>query len=240
MINLAVLAVAASTLTWNVAGAHREALVYAPSQPSAKAPVIFAFHGHGGTMRSASLAMHFQDVWPQAVVVYPQGIPTATPIDPAGVHSGWSERDLPFFDAMLATVRTKYRVDDRRIYAAGFSNGAIFSLLLWDKRARDLAGIAVCGGLLRNAHPTTPRPLIHIAGERDRIVRYDLQVETMKQERAIDGCSGDGKPLGFGATLYPSTRRAPVETVIHRGGHVYPPNASRWIVTFFTTYAPSS
>jgi len=44
--------------------------------------------------------------------------------------------------------------------------------------------------------------------------------------------------LGFGATLYPSTKRAPVETVIHRAGHVYPPNASKWIVTFFNVHAP--
>jgi polyhydroxybutyrate depolymerase len=234
MINLAAIALAATTLTLNVHGVPRQALVYPPSQPSAKAPVIFGFHGHGGTMGTASIAMHFQDLWPQAVVVYPQGIPTATRVDPAGLRSGWSDRDLPFFDAMLAALRTKYRIDDKRVYVAGFSNGAMFSLLLWDKRAAQLAGIAVCAGVLVDAHPTTPRPLIHIAGERDRIARYDLQVETMKQERAIDGCSDDGKPLGFGATLYPSSKGAPVETVIHRGGHVYPPNASRWIVDFFT------
>src|SRR5438128_2346149 len=81
--------------------------------------------GHGGTMGTASMAMHFQDVWPQAVVVYPQGMATATRIDPAGIRSGWSERDLPFFDAMLATLRTKYRIDDKRVYVAGFSNGAM-------------------------------------------------------------------------------------------------------------------
>ena len=238
MINLAVMALAATTLTWNIDGVQREAMVFAPSQAGAKAPVIFGFHGHGGSMRSASVAMHFQDVWPQAVVVYPQGIPTATRVDPAGLRSGWSERDLPFFDAMLATLRTKYRIDDKRVYAAGFSNGAMFSLLLWDKRASALAGIAVCAGVLIDAHPTTPRPLIHIAGERDRIAVYDRQLDTMKQECAIDGCRDDGKPLGCGATLYPSSKHAPVETVIHRGGHVYPLNASRWIVDFFTLYAP--
>jgi polyhydroxybutyrate depolymerase len=225
---------ASVTLTWNVDGVQREALVYAPPAAGAKAPVIFGFHGHGGTMRTASVAMHFQDVWPEAVVVYPQGIPTATRVDLAGRHSGWSARDLKFFDAMLATLRTKYRIDDKRVYTAGFSNGAMFSLLLWAERANELAGVAVCAGVLVDAHPTVPRPLIHIAGELDRIADYALQVETMKREREIDGCSDDGKPLGFGATLYPSSKGAPVETVIHRGGHVYPPNASLWIVKFFT------
>ena len=55
MIHVALMALA-TTLTWSVGGAKREALVYPPSQTSAKAPVIFAFHGHGGTMGTAASA----------------------------------------------------------------------------------------------------------------------------------------------------------------------------------------
>ena len=242
--NLAILALAATTLSWNIGGVQRQALVYPPSVKSAKPPVIFAFHGHGGTMQSASLAMHFQDVWPEAVVVYMQGLPIPSHVDPAGLQSGWQQepgqaenRDLKFFDAALATMRTKYNVG--RVYVSGFSNGALFSLLLWATRARELAGVGVCAGvLLPSVHPTVPKPLIHVAGERDHIAVYDRQVETMKQERAINGCSDDGQPLGFGATLYPSTKHAPVQTVINRAGHVYPYNASLWIVHFFTIRVP--
>jgi polyhydroxybutyrate depolymerase len=237
--NLAILALAATTLTWNVDGVQRKALVYPPSVATASPPVIFAFHGHGGTMETAAMAMRFEDVWPRAVVVYMQGLPIASHVDPAGLRNGWqqepgqaNDRDLKFFDAALATIRAKYKV--QRVYVSGFSNGAIFSLLLWAERGKELAGIGVCAGILfPTVHPTVPRRLIHIAGELDHIAVYSKQVETMAQERAINGCSDDGQPIGFGATRYPSTKGAPVMTVIHRGGHVYPPNASSWIVKFF-------
>ena len=61
---------------WTVDGVKREAIVFAPatakSQPS---PVLFAFHGHTGTMKEMALR-HFQEAWPEAIVVCPQGLKT--------------------------------------------------------------------------------------------------------------------------------------------------------------------
>src|SRR5512141_1616546 len=93
------------TLTWTIDGVERQAVVFPPANTGVKAPAVFAFHGHGGTMRSAALAMHFQTVWPEAVVVYMQGLPTQSRVDPQGLRSGWQQRpgqngdrDLKFFD----------------------------------------------------------------------------------------------------------------------------------------------
>src|ERR1035438_688797 len=65
---------AADTLTrreWTVDGAVREALVYAPPQASTNAsPVVFVFHGHGGSMQNAARSFALQRVWPAAIVVY--------------------------------------------------------------------------------------------------------------------------------------------------------------------------
>src|SRR3981189_1436396 len=125
---------------WTVEGTQREALVFAPEAASkAKAPVILAFHGHGGNMRFAARGMHFQDAWTEAGVVYLQGLPTAGFIlDQKGVRPGWqhdagqlNDRDLKFVDAVVATLREKYSVDERRVYATGFSNGRLFHYLLW-------------------------------------------------------------------------------------------------------------
>ena len=64
---------------------------YAP--PKAKeveSPVVFAFHGHGGTMRHAAATFGYHKVWPEAVVVYMQGLPTPGAItDPEGKRPGW-------------------------------------------------------------------------------------------------------------------------------------------------------
>ena len=65
---------------------EREALVIAPTRddPSGKAPVLFAFHGHGGDINDAQLTMHFEKAWPEAIVVYMQGLPTDSLSDPQG------------------------------------------------------------------------------------------------------------------------------------------------------------
>ena len=71
---------AAETLTRHeltVDGVMREALVYVP--PGAKTtatPVIFAFHGHSGSMTTAANHFAYHALWPQALVVYPQGLLT--------------------------------------------------------------------------------------------------------------------------------------------------------------------
>jgi len=67
-----------SLTKWTVAGVEREALFYLPSTSSEfKPPVILALHGHRGNMYFAAHGMVFQDSWPEASVVYPQGLPTA-------------------------------------------------------------------------------------------------------------------------------------------------------------------
>ncbi len=240
------LAVQPIPMTWTVDGVQRQALVFppAPTFAAAKAPVIFAFHGHGGTMQSAALARRFQQIVPFAVIVYMQGLPTPSHVDPQGLRSGWQttpgqvgDRDLKFFDAVLATLHTKFSIDDRRVYATGFSNGALFSLLLWGERGKVLAAIGVCAGILDPAvHLSVPRPLIHIAGRADTVAVFAWQVQTMEKERQFNGCSSTSQPCGPACKLYPSTKHAPVETIIHPGGHVYPPWASARIAEFFAAH----
>ena len=50
-------ALAQTTMTWTVDGVQREALVFAPAPVLATnaqpVPLVFAFHGHGGTMKTA-------------------------------------------------------------------------------------------------------------------------------------------------------------------------------------------
>ena len=57
-------------MEWKVDGVMREALVYAPATAkTTAAPVVFAFHGHGGTMRHAAVSFAYQKHWPEAITV---------------------------------------------------------------------------------------------------------------------------------------------------------------------------
>jgi polyhydroxybutyrate depolymerase len=71
---------------WKVDGVDREALVAAPATAKEKpSPLVFVFHGHGGAMRNAARQFHIHDLWPQAIVVYPQGLNTPGQLtDPEG------------------------------------------------------------------------------------------------------------------------------------------------------------
>ncbi len=226
---------------WSVDSVKREALIFAPSKKSAKAPVVFAFHGHGGTMRNSANRFNYQEHWPEAVVVYMQGLPTPGRTDPDGKRPGWqktvgdqSDRDLKFFDAVLATLKKEHALDENRVYATGHSNGGGFTYLLWAARGEQFAAFAPssCGGgrLLKDAKP---KPVLHVAGEKDPVVSFENQKVTMDLVKKLNGCEETGKPLAKGCTLYSSKLGCPVVTCIHPGDHTFPAAAPKVIVKFF-------
>lgn len=235
------------TINWDVDGVQRSAIVFAPATSSgdAKHPLLFAWHGHGGNAQISSKVMRFQELWPDAIVVYPQGLPSPTPRDPAGLRPGWQfskgeggDRDLKFFDAMLKGLKQNYTVDEKRIYTTGFSNGAIFSYLLWAERGDGFAGFAIVGGALTGkVMPKIARPAVIIAGETDQIMPFEKQQQSIEAIRKLDQATGSGQACGLHCLLYASTVQTPVETWIFPRGHVYPPWAAQATVDFFKAHS---
>jgi len=231
-------------MTWTVDGVQRQAIVVAPPTSKKAVPLVFVFHGHGGNMTAASMRMALQNYWPEAIVVYPQGLPTVTRIDPQGVHPGWQTtassdggRDLKFFDTMLDDLHKKYTIDDSRIYATGFSNGAAFSYLLWAERAKKLAALGICAGRLGDGvNLSEARPAVIVAGQNDPIIPFTEQQQSMDAAKKIDKATGAGQACGSNCTLYPSTSQTPVMILIHPGGHMCPPFAESSIVDFFKAH----
>src|SRR5262245_54493239 len=96
---------------WTIGDTAREALLHVPATANAtQAPIVFVFHGHGGNMRNAARSFHIHTLWPDAIVVYPQGLNTPGRLtDPEGKLPGWQpnvgdqgDRDVKFFEAVLA------------------------------------------------------------------------------------------------------------------------------------------
>ncbi|HST50785.1 MAG TPA: hypothetical protein VLJ61_02155 [Pyrinomonadaceae bacterium] len=238
-----------TVMTFIVDGVKRQALVFAPKETKEKAPLVFAWHGHGGNMQGTSQLMHVQMLWPEAIVVYPQGLPTVSGGDPQGLHPGWQaeagtngDRDLKFFDVMLQKLHQQFSVDDERVYSMGFSNGAFFSYLLWSARPQPLAAFAICAGkLFPSDHLTEPRAMLAIAGRSDPKVLFQDQQQSIDTARQLDQATGggvpcptpSGAPAGTQCTRYISTLHTNVRTLVHPGGHVYPAWASGPVVEFF-------
>ncbi len=231
---------------WKVDGVDREAIVVVPDGAKEKpSPLVFAFHGHGGTMKNASRSFHIHTEWPEAIVVYMQGLNTPGQLtDPDGKKPGWqkavgdqNDRDLHFFDAVLKSMKDDYKVDESRIYSTGHSNGGGFTYLLWSARPEIFAAMAPSGSAaLKLRGSLKPLPVLHIAGDNDPLVRYSWQTMMIESLRKDQKC-GEGKPWQDKATLYPSEVGAPVVTYITNQGHKFPAEAPKLIVTFFKEHS---
>ncbi|MEO5801920.1 MAG: prolyl oligopeptidase family serine peptidase [Verrucomicrobiota bacterium] len=266
---------------WKIDGVTREALVHIPADAKTNAaPIVFAFHGHGGSMQNAARMFHIQTIWPEAIVVYMQGLNTPGRLtDPEGKKPGWqhglgaeNDRDLKFFDAVYASLKKDYKVDTKRVYSTGHSNGGGFTYLLWEARGKEFAAFApsaavgralaeknpafaqemarrgiATGDAARNTnqadHVSTnsifkPKPVLHVAGENDPLVKFTWQKMMMEALRKLNQC-GEGTPWEKEkeCTIYESRVGAPVVTYIHPGTHKYPEEAPRMIVKFFKQQA---
>ena len=232
--------------TWTVDGVKRTALVRVPAGVSGPLAVVFGWHGHGGRSTHSAGRWGYGEIDTASILVFPQGLPTVSPlVDKEGRMPGWQTsvtseggRDIKLFDTILADLKKQHAVDDRRIYSMGHSNGAAFSYLLWQARPEVLAAIgSVAGSLRGDGKPTSSLPVIHVAGEKDPLVKFSWQQATFAAVKRFNGCSEEGKPWAkegvLEATIYASSKGAPLVTAIHGGGHEYAKGSTELIVRFF-------
>jgi len=231
---------------------ERTALVAKPTKASQAAPLVFAFHGHGGSAKQAARSMPIHKHWPEALVIYPQGLPTAGKLtDPEGKRAGWQmaegtqgDRDLKFFDAMLKAASTQAEYDTDRVYVTGHSNGGAFTYLLWEKRPDLFAAVAPSAAVLVGMKDAKPLPCLHIGGEADALVKFRWQETMIASVKKRNGCEEKGtewtKCDRFVATKFTSTQGdTPLVTLIGPGGHEYPKGAPELIVKFFQEHGKS-
>jgi polyhydroxybutyrate depolymerase len=232
-------------LSVTVDGQAREALVAMPTlQGGTPAPVVFAFHGHGGSMEAAQRKFRLEELWPEAMVVYPQGLPTPGGIvDPAGKLPGWQlnsgdndDRDIAFFDALLESLRAKRAIDDRRIYLLGHSNGAVFTYLLWARRAERIAAICPIAGIIPtkvDRSRLAPMPVFHVGSRNDPLVKIAWQYDSIDCVKRVNECDDSPATTAGMMRVYASRIGKPLQTYIDSGGHDVPKGVLPFVIDFF-------
>ena len=132
-------------------GNNREYIIYVPAiyDGSEAYPLMFSFHGGGGTsndfinindMRSVADTAGFIAVYPQAAV------------DPNDGSNAWlhkaptSHDDVFFIEAIIDTLSNDYFIDNNRVYACGYSEGGIFSYELGCRLNDRIAAFASVSG----------------------------------------------------------------------------------------------
>ena len=227
---------------WVVGGVRRLGFVAAPSKgEKGKAPLVLVFHGHGGTAANMARSLNIHAKWPEAIVIYLQGLPTSGQIvDPEGRRSGWQsapgeldDRDLKLVDTVLAWAKQKYAVDTKRVFATGHSNGGWFTYVLWATRPDQFAAFAPASAVFgRMIIGAKPKPALIIAGEKDRLVPFTMQQRTIEGVLRLDQAKMNGEPWLGGAELHRS-KVAEVVTYVHPGAHPLPANAAEVVTQFF-------
>ena len=221
-------------------GTTRRALVYAPQVQKSAAPLVFVFHGRGGSMSGISQKIDIHNHWSEAIVVYPQGMWGEGRyregfgwVIPSGEEEG---RDIRFFDDLLKYLLENYNIDRENIYAAGHSNGSVFTHALWALRGELFRGFMTSSAgsamLRSNAKKRVPKPVFIIGGVDDELVKIEGIRREIEKVKQLNGCTEQRKFLKS-ATLYRGKGGADVAVVIHPSGHQFQSALVPEVVAFF-------
>ncbi|MEE2678696.1 MAG: hypothetical protein VX546_08990 [Myxococcota bacterium] len=186
-----------STREIKVDGRNRSVVVEvgALAGKSGPAPVVFFWHGWGGAAGALLDGIGASRSWPEAVFIAPEGLRRRFPGLSSRSQPGWqvapgehSDRDMAFFDALVADLSRLPCLDTRRFLSTGFSNGGYFSNLLGCERAGVLAGIAPVGGGGPTEACETPVPVWIAHGRGDRVIPLREGRGSFSRWQETNGC----------------------------------------------------
>jgi polyhydroxybutyrate depolymerase len=165
-------------------GLTRTYKIHVPSTYDAQSPVplVLALHGNKGTgedMRKLTLNQFDQlSDTENFIVVYPNGIEKSWN-DGRGVTPAGEKNidDVGFIKALIENVKGRFKIDSKRIYLTGMSNGAFFSNQLGCELSNTFAAMAPVAGTMpviiaSRCNPVRPLPVIMFHGTKDVYAPY--------------------------------------------------------------------
>ena len=220
----------------DVGGARRAFMVRsaADGDPKAAVPVVFALHPFGMNAQYMQARAPIGRAWPSAIVVYPEGMGRDGTMAPSwqGRPGDLGDRDLAFFDAMLAWLAERACIDRARVFVLGYSNGAGLAYVLACERRTAVAAVAIAAGRL-GCRPAGATPVIMSHGVGDRTIGYEQAIGAAKAFAAANGCAAPPKAGVRGCVQAQSCAGASVSLCTHAGGHEYDVAFTRAAVEFF-------
>jgi polyhydroxybutyrate depolymerase len=143
---------------------------YAAGEPL---PMLLGLHGYGGFAPAFAGASGMSSKADAAgfVAVYPQGLgnPASWNVEPLLVTSD----DVGFLRALIVELSSRLRIDRRRVYITGFSNGGGMANRAACDLADVVAAVAPVSGSYQDyqvCHPTRPVPVVALHGAADNVI----------------------------------------------------------------------
>jgi polyhydroxybutyrate depolymerase len=140
--------------------------------------LLFALHGGGGKAQSMAEISRLDHVYPDFekswIFVFPEGLDKHWN-DARGSRNSDVD-DLQYFDEVLSALQKIVKIDSRKIFATGISNGGMMSFRLACTKPwlRAFAPVAATmpASLKETCRPPSPRSMLLILGDRDPLVPY--------------------------------------------------------------------
>ncbi len=223
---------------------------YDPKRPAA---VVLALHGAAtnGLMMKFYSGLDRKADEAGFIVVYPDGTGTGAFLTwNAGGFRGFDRNkadDVTFIGKLLDDLDSVVRIDKKRIFATGLSNGGMMCYRLAAELSDRIAAIAPVAGTmaLPKAEPKRPVSVLHFHGTADKLVPYKMPERmafmTLKgaEDSAtawakLNGCKdkpetsevSDGKKDGLKVTkMTYAAGKEGAEVVLYTidgGGHTWP------------------
>jgi len=236
-----------STHSMSFSGEQRTYILHVPPTytPSHTIPLVFIFHGFG---LDAEEMIRITDFNTQAdasgfIAVYPNGTGRKSSWnggDCCGEAAVKNVDDVGFVRAIIEEISQSINLDRKRVYATGFSNGAIMSYRL----ACDLSDMIAAIGPVsatqnaRTCQPGRPVSIIHFHGTDDDLNPYEGGTssgsvvfpsvkETIQLWIGLDSCPTQSQTEESGnivhETYAPCAQGAAIELFTILGGkHAWP------------------
>jgi polyhydroxybutyrate depolymerase len=165
----------------DVDGADREYNLYIPStQPVGAMPLLVAVHGGSGRSEPYPQQNQFQEL------AETEGFIIAYPLSEllSGNEGEWqlntdtqSSQDIRFVEAIIDQVSSRFTIDEQKIYATGYSLGAMFTYELACHLSSRFAALVAHAGTMPIAPNSCEQEsnvaIMHLHGAEDSIISYN-------------------------------------------------------------------
>lgn len=180
------------------AGMERSYILALPADydPGKPYPLVFAWHGRGGSGALARLYYKIEEASQgQAIFLYPDGLPLADMANQTGWDLDPNNEDFALFDALLAEANGNLCVDQARVFSTGHSFGGYMSNQIGCFRSDVVRaiGLVAGGGPFGGCSGQVAAWLAH--GSLDEIVPFAEGEKSRDHWAETNGCEAQTEPV---------------------------------------------
>lgn len=217
--------------TMTIEGAERKYHVHVPPSYNGKTPMpmVILLHGHGQDGETIAQHTKFDQMANREgfIAVYPDARSwagrdewRAWDTDNGLIPPGADADDVSFMRQIIDRTEKDYKIDPKRIYMAGLSNGGMMSFRAAGELSDKLAAIAVVSGAMSGNEPPPKQPLsvMNIHGTEDGIVPYD-GLKNVPSSLAAIGLPRF-KPMDYATNFWVEQNKITNPPIVLRNGNV--------------------